>query len=188
MAKKNKAVYAPGELSRVREKLGTLDEEEAKQLVQKLGGVIGYERTDEEEKTRQGLTQRIRHEKVDVKIGDRPSSRPRRAVELPTAAEAENSETGKKKQSRRKDIDPADDPTIPLKSSYWDRLRLDRFAGQPEFEIKSSAQVFQSMLSFFAVGPDYISSAFATTRMTEYYKKIELMARFLFPLRNSAEK
>ena len=190
MAKKNKAVYAPGELSRVREKLGTLDDEEAKQLVQKLGGVIGYERTDDEEKNKQGPRQRIRHEKVEVKIGDRPGGRPKRALELPASSDADNSESGKKKQTHRKEINPADDPSVPLKISYWDRLRLDRFAGQPEFEIKSPAQVFQSMLSIFATGPDFVSAVFATARMTEYYKKIETLVistRAMFP-RNNARR
>ena len=47
MAKKDKAIYAPGELSRVRNKLGLLDKEEANRMAEKLGGEIGYERTDE---------------------------------------------------------------------------------------------------------------------------------------------
>jgi len=189
MAKKQKAVYAPGELSRVREKLGSLDDEEAKQLVQKLGGEIGYERTTDEEKNRQSTHQRVRHEKVEVKIGDRPG-RPRRAVELPPTVEADSSAIAKKKLQSRKDLNPADDPTIHLKTSYWDRVKLDRYAGQPEFEIKSGTQVFQSMLSLFSAGTDHVSPAFVTNRMTEYYKKIETLVvstRTMFP-RNNARR
>jgi len=189
MAKKNKAVYAPGELSRVREKLGALDDEEAKHLVQKLGGEIGYERTDDEEKARQNLHHRIRHERVEVKIGDRPG-RPKRPVELPPETETERAGLEKRKPYRRRELDPEDDPTIPLKTSYWDRLKIDRFAGQPEFEIKSPSQVFHSMISLFATGPDYVSSVFVTRRMTEYYKKIETLVvstRTMFP-RNNARR
>ena len=82
MAKKDKAVYAPGELDRVRDKLGPLDWEEAKQLSQKLGGEVGYERTENEEKAKQAPQRRTRHEKVDVKIGRQ--GRAKRIVELPS--------------------------------------------------------------------------------------------------------
>ena len=189
MAKKNRAVYAPGELSRVREKLGTLDEQEAKQLVQKLGGEIGYERTDDEEKTRQSLQHRIRHERVEVKIEGRPG-RPKRAVELAPEAEVNRAEQEAAKSRRTRDLDPEDDPLIPIKSSYWDRVKIDRYAGQPEFEIKSPAQVFQSMLSVFTAGTDYVSPLFVSRRMTEYYKKIETVVvstRSMFP-RNNARR
>jgi len=185
MAKKQKAVYAPGELSRVREKLGTLDDNETKQLIQKLGGEIGYERTEDQEKTRNN-PQRIRREKVEVKIG----SRSRRPVELASSGEADGSSGENKKFFRQKDLDPADDPSIAIRASYWDRLKMDRFAGQPEFEIKSGAQIFQSAISFFTAGPDYVNPAFVTKRMTEYYRKIETLVistRSLFP-RNNARR
>ena len=41
MAKKENAVYAPGELSRVRDKLGVTDHNEAKRMAQLLGGEVG---------------------------------------------------------------------------------------------------------------------------------------------------
>jgi len=188
MAKKQKAVYAPGELSRVREKLGNLDDEEARQLMEKLGGEIGYERTSDEEKAKQDSKGRVRKERVEVKIGDQ-RSRPKRSVELPLASETKHTHD-KKKPVRRKEIDPADDPSVLLKVSYWDRIKLDKYAGQPEFEIKSGSQVFQSMLSFFSPGPDMVNPVFVTTRMTEYYKKIESLVvstRTLFP-RNNARR
>lgn len=189
MAKKSRAVYAPGELSRVREKLGNLDDEEAKLLAQKLGGEVGYERTEDQEKARQNPQRRTRQERVEVKIGDRPM-RSRRSLELPPEDESAGEDIAKKKPYRRKELDPADDPTVPQKASYWDRVKLDRFMAQPEFEIKSSAQVFQSMISLFSVISDYVSPVFVTRRMTEYYKKIETLVvstRTLFP-RNNARR
>ena len=189
MAKKEKAVYAPGELSRVREKLGVLNQEEAKQLAQKLGGEVGYERTEEEERARHPVHHHVRNERVDVKIGDHPEhSRPKHRVELATEAGNENEEEAKKRPFRRKELDPEDDPSIPLKVSYWDRIKLDKFAGQPEFDIKSPGQVLQSMIFLFSHNfPDYVSSVFVTRRMTEYYKKIEVLVvstRTLFPRNN----
>jgi len=188
MAKKEKAVYAPGELSRVREKLGTLDHKEAQKLAQKLGGVVGYERTEEEEKARQDTRRRVRHERVDVKIGDNTSYNvPKHRVELPSEADLSGENITKGKPFRRKEIDPEDDPSVQLKVSYWDRVKMDKYAGQPEFDIKTSGQVFLSMISIFSEITDSVNPAFVTRRMTEYYKKIETLVvstRSMFPRNN----
>ena len=180
MAKKEKAIYAPGELSRVRDKLGVFDTAEANMLAKKLGGEVGYERSETSDQN----PPRVRQEKVNVKIGDRPSrGLPQNRVELPF----DESAGGKGKPERQRDLPPEDDPFVPLKVSYWDRVKLDRFAGQSEFDIKSPGQVFQSMLSLFSDPPDYVSPLFITRRMPEYYKKIEvavLSTRTLFPRNN----
>ena len=44
MTKRPKAVYEPGELDRVRGKLGNIDQAEAKRMVQLLGGEVGTEK------------------------------------------------------------------------------------------------------------------------------------------------
>jgi len=185
MAKTDKAIYAPGELSRVREKLGVFDKEEADRLVKKLGGEIGYERSEEPDNSRP----QVRRDKVNVKIGDRPTRTSSRnlsfAADDEDAISSELSKGGK--SFRRKEMDPEDDPSVPLKVSYWDRVKMDKFAGQSEFDIKSSAQVFQSMVSLFGDPPDYISHLFITRRMPEYYKSIEVLVlstRQMFPRNN----
>ena len=182
MAKKA-AKYAPGELDRVRDKLGRLDADEARELAKKLGGEVGYERTEEEERARQG--RQIRREKVEVRIGDRPGRSGRRVEVLPEFGDED--EKPKKKKDRWNGIDPADDPAIPIKVSYWERIKMDRYAGQPQFEIKSPTQVFSSMFSLFTDVIDYVNPIFVTRRMTEYYKKIEALVvstRNLFPRNN----
>ncbi|MDR1107609.1 MAG: hypothetical protein LBL19_01090, partial [Spirochaetaceae bacterium] len=179
MAKTDKAVYAPGELDRVRNNLGKMDQAEAKKMAQKLGGEVGYERTREQEIARQ-KPPRTRREQVNVKIGGRPGRR----VEL--AADGEESGSGRK-PSRRKERNPDDDPSVPVKASYWDRIKMDKYAAQPEFEIKSSGQVFFSMVSVFGEVPDYVNPAFVTKRMGEYYKHIEALVvstRNMFPRNN----
>jgi len=173
MAKKA-AIYAPGELDRVREKLGPLDANEAKAIAKKLGGEIGYERTEDEEKTRQQGGRRVRHEKVDVRIGDRPGYSGRR-LETLSEFDDDADKPAKKKSGRGEGADSADDPSVPVKASYWERIKMDRLAGQPEFEIKTPSQVFYSMVSLFTDVVDYVSPVFVTRRMTEYYKKIETL-------------
>ena len=182
MAKRDKAVYAPGELGRLRERLGEFDRDEAQILAQKLGGEVGYERSDEQEKARQGSS-RTRNERVNVQV----KGRPRRSVELIPEYEAEEKP---KKSFRVKKANPADDPKVLLKTPYWERIKMDKFAGQPEFEIKSSGQVLYSMISVFADIADSVSLAFVNRRMGEYYKKIELLVvstRNMFP-RNNARR
>ena len=187
MAKKDKAIYAPGELSRVREKLGVFDKEEADLLIKKLGGEVGYERSDDEDQGRQPA----RREKVQVKIGGRPgrgASKNRARLPLDDD-DAISEEPGKEKPRRKKekDTDSDDDPSVPLRVSYWDRVKMDKFAGQSEFDIKSSAQVFQSMISLFGDLPDFVSHLFVTRRMPEYYKRLEALVistRTLFPRNN----
>ncbi|MDR3124118.1 MAG: hypothetical protein LBU16_10125 [Treponema sp.] len=173
---KQKAVYEPGELDRVREKLGALDPAEAKRLAGLLGGEVGVEKAS---------APRSRNETVDLHVkgksgGGRPARRP--APPLPIETEED---MGFKQKPKK--LDPADDPTTPIKPSYWERVKMDRMAGSAEFDIKTSFQVLQSMLSVFSKPVDMVSGIFVNKRMNEYYKHIELMVtvtRTLLPRNN----
>ncbi|MDR2662835.1 MAG: hypothetical protein LBC31_07560 [Treponema sp.] len=175
---KQKAVYAPGELAQVRSRLGNIDLNEAKRMTKILGGEVGYERTREQEAVRH-KPQHVRHETVDVNIGNKPLRR------VETEGPEEVRREARKKKVRKDD--PADDPQIPVKSNYWDRIKIDKYCGQMEFEIKSSAQVLVSMLSILNEPPDYVSPVFVNKRMNDYYKRIELLVtsvRSLLPRNN----
>ncbi|MDR2186355.1 MAG: hypothetical protein LBO80_11930 [Treponema sp.] len=180
MAKKTKAVYAPGELSRVRSKLGELDLEEAKRMAQILGGEVGVEKTASQIAAEKRA--KVRHETVDVMVGGRGGrNRPKHRVELASMDE------GSEKKKIKIKYDPSDDPAVPVKTSYRERVKMDRYAGQTEFDIKTSGQVFYSMISIFGDIVDYVSPAFVTKRMNDYYKRIELLVtstRTLFPRNN----
>lgn len=185
MAKREKAIYAPGELDRVREKLGTINQDEAKHMASVLGGEVGYERTDEQEKARQ-KPRSLRHERVDVKIGNQPilGQIPKHRIEPPLDGERDQEF---RREPRQKVLDPADNPSIPLKVSYWERIKMDRYAGQSEFEIKSSGQVLFSVFSVFGDIPDYVNPVFISKRMREYYQQLEMLVvstRSMFPRNN----
>ncbi len=182
MAKVPKAIYAPGELDKVRQNLGSIDKDEAKRMVEILGGEVGLEKTHVEEKTRQ--KPKRRNELVDVHVKGSSShysrGQPKRRVELPV----EENTVEKKK---RIIIDPADDPSIPFKLPYKERIKMDRFAAQPEFEIKNTSQVFSSVLSIFTELPDYVNPEFIHHRMKDIYQRIEMLVtsmRTLFPRNN----
>ena len=182
---KNKAIYAPGELSKTRDRLKIehLDIDEAKRMSKLLGGEIGYERTDEQQDALR--KPRVRHEIVEVNIGGR---RPGRRVDTISERGAESSdwqENRKKKQ--KKAGDPVDDPSVPVKASYWERVKMDKYCGQAEFEIKNSGQVLISMLSILSEPSDHVNPFFVNKRMNDYYNRIELLVtsvRSLLPRNN----
>ena len=175
MAKKN-AIYAPGELDRVRKKLGDIDAVEAKRLAQILGGDVGTERSDDPKPIRKRKSSSVRREVVEPgHRANTPRPQPERFGE-------------RSKPAPRKRTPPgADDPLVPIKLSYRERVKMDRYAGDPEFEIKNFFQVLHSILSVFHNIPDKVNPAFVTRRMNEYYKKIETLVtttRTLLPRNN----
>ena len=175
-----KGKYAPGELNRVRDKLGISDRDEAKRIADIIGGEVGFERTEDEERD---LQEANRAKTENVRTGRRP----RRKVELPVEADIELEGPKAKKPPRQKGIDPGDDPIVPLRSNYWERIKLDRYAAQPEFEIKSPGQVFSSVISIFSEANDFVNPIFVTRRMPEYYKKLEVLVvstRTILPRNN----
>ncbi|GHV94290.1 hypothetical protein AGMMS50293_06100 [Spirochaetia bacterium] len=183
MANKPKAIYEPGELDKVRNKLGDIDEFEAKRVAQLLGGEVGYERSKTPDPGKP--VKRTRHETVELVVDGRKGKRPNRRIDL-AAGDDENDLS--KPVSRVKPGDSADDPSVLLKTSYFERVKMDRYAGQTEFDIKTSPQVLVSILSLFSEPPDYVNSRFVNKRMDEYYRKIEQLVtctRNLFPRHNS---
>ena len=177
MAKKDKAVYAPGELSRVRDKLGVKDESEAKRMMALLGGEVGYERSHEDEAAKAKA-------KRDAEM---PKSK-RRRIDFAAPDEDELISGSGKSKEKRSGPYPGDDPTVPAKLNYSERIKIDQYAGQSLFEIKSSLQVLTSIFSFFKEPVDYVNPRFVTVRLNEYYNKIERLVnatRSLFPKNNA---
>jgi hypothetical protein len=171
MANKNNAIYAPGELSKVRDKLGVTDEAEAKRMALLLGGEVGTERAAEEERK---------------KGGDVFGGRKRRSIDLAPEDEEELAGIASFK-SKKSGPYPGDDPSVPAKLGYRERVKIDQYAGQTVFEIKNPVQVLTSIFSFFKEPVDYVNYRFVINRMNEYYSRIERLvnaARSLFPKNN----
>ncbi|MDR3191819.1 MAG: hypothetical protein LBT87_02000 [Treponema sp.] len=180
MAKKDNAIYAPGELSRVREKLGVSDHREARRLAEMLGGEVGVERSKETEDP----SGPRRSSGKGGNGGDR--GRPKHRIELI----ADQEEQSGRKPLFNRGSDRADDPSVPVKASYFERVRMDRFCALPDFRIKSSFQVMTSVLSFFNEPADLVNPYFINKGIDENYRWIEELvtsARTLFP-RNNAKR
>jgi hypothetical protein len=177
MAKNENAIYAPGELSNLRNKLGVTDQVEAKRMAGVLGGEVGTEREPEPEETRNKKT---RKETVEVVVGSR---RGRRVDVL-----GDEQEERLNRARARMEVFPGDDPTVPARLNYRERVKIDQLSGQLLFEIKNSFQVLVSIFSFFKEPMDYVNSRFVTKRMNEYYSKIEKLVTAssnLFPKNNT---
>jgi len=167
MAKKEKAIYEPGELSRVRDKLGVTDAGEAKRMAELLGGEIGTERSIEPDSSKGGKKSGGRGRRIDLASLD-PDPGSYSAPKAP-------------KQY------PGDDPSVTVKLGYGERVKMDQYAGHVIFEIKNPLQVLASIFSFFREPVDYVNPRFVTVRMNEYFLKIEKLvtsARNLFPKNN----
>jgi hypothetical protein len=185
--KKPNAIYEPGELSRVRDKLGKFDPNEAKRMAQILGGEVGTEKTPANQPAGRGSGQ-LKRKTVEMGLPGRKGGRPGRLVEV--AGGDEDNANNPLLSLKALDSDPADDPSILLKTSYRERVKMDRYAAQFEFEIKNSFQVFTSIFTFVGEPIDYINPRFVSRRMSAYYSKIEPLVtstRSLFP-RNNARR
>ncbi|MFP3090665.1 hypothetical protein LQZ21_10100 [Treponema sp. TIM-1] len=164
MAKKN-AIYAPGELDRVREKLGDVDAQEAKRLAQLLGGEVGVERSETPKPIKRNPPP-VRRQVVE------PG---RRSYEVQPRLERVTAPPVSPPSPRKKAKTGADDPSVPIRLSYWERVKMDRYAGNPEFGIKSFFQVVHSVMSIFGSIPDRVSPSFVNRKMNDYYKRIETL-------------
>jgi hypothetical protein len=163
-----KAIYEHGELDTVRSRLGVKDEEEAKRMAKLLGGEVGVEKAKQPEPEKKTIS-RIA---------------PKHRIEL---ASDEEDPLSTKKKTVIKITDPADDPAVPLRQNYFERVRMDKFAAHPEFDIKHMGQVMISVFSLIVPPTDYVSALFINKRMDEYYKKIEVLVvstRTMFPRNN----
>jgi len=179
MAKKTKAIYEPGELRRVRDKLGEIDVDEARRMARVLGGEVGMEKEPEDPRAKA-------RQEMDLTSAGR-KKRPGRAIDIPSIEEEERYWPVKQKPAK---YDPADDPAIKFQTSYFERVKMDRFAAQIDFEIKNSLQVIASVFSFINNQNDYVNPRFTARKMNAYYNKIGQLVsstRILLP-RNDARR
>jgi hypothetical protein len=183
MAKKPNAIYAPGELEKVRGRLGPVDESEAKLIAKKLGGEIGTEKSVVNTPVKK--TSYLRREQNELVVPGRKSRKG-----SPADASMYDDDYGRTQAITKHGKDPSDDPSVQLKTSYFERIKMDRYAAQPEFEIKNSLQAFITILWFFGEPSDKINPRFVSIRIGAYYKKLELLVnatRALLP-RNNAKR
>lgn len=162
-----KAVYAKGELDRVKQRIGPIDEKEARRMQKVLGGEVGKERSESAEDAG--------GRRADGESS--PAKKPHRAVDLAVPAEEESRKP--RKTTRHKMVMP--------RLSYFERVKIDSFCAESTFGIKTPMQALISKLSFFRAPKDLVSPYFVKRNLDEYYKHIETLVttvRLLLPKNN----
>lgn len=172
MAKK--AVYEPGELDKVKKRLGDIDAQEAKRMQKLLGGEIGEERSIS---SSVGNGRTGNDKNAAGKGAGSGSAKPKRLIEIAPQPE-ENGEASRGLQRFRRQG----------QISYTERVKMDICCGNKEYGIKTPWQVFVSRLSFFKPPPDRVSPWFVKNTLNDYYMKLENLVtatRLVFPRNNS---
>ncbi|MDR0411004.1 MAG: hypothetical protein LBH75_03425 [Treponema sp.] len=155
-----KAIYEQGELERVRNRLGVVDNEEAKRMAKILGGEVGVEKKS--------------HQDAGDTKASAAKTTPKHRIETVFDEKAGT-------------LSNVSNLSLPVVQSYVERVKMDKIAYQEEFDIKTFFQLTVSILSFAGPPIDYISPVFINKRMDEYYRKIETLVtstRLLFPKSN----
>ena len=106
-----KAIYQPGELDKVKQRLGPVDDNEAKRMQKILGGEVGKERESAGNKFKQQS-----YEAPPAGGSGNSAKKVHRAVDI-----AANDETEQFK--------PRYDVLTPVKPSYFERIKLDSCCG-----------------------------------------------------------
>jgi hypothetical protein len=169
----DKAIYAPGELDKIKGRLGPVDAKEAKRLQKVLGGEVGRERTEHE----------------DTKLSDAA------ALKAPDGKEknkriVEVLETNEEDEEEFKRPSSVSVPIASPHPKYSERVKMDACCADIEFGIKTAFQSLVSRFSFFKAPKDKISPHFVKSVINEYYKQVEIVVRsvrLMLP-RNNTER
>mgnify|MGYP006287063085 FL=1 len=140
--------YEPGELERTRKRIGPLTEDEIRRLRKRLGGEIGVEKTPPE----------IEAAYADLRKNDTPKDE-----EYFTKETVRESDEGQfvRYGSGRKE------------QPYGDRIRMNFLCARPEHGIKTKANAFFSVFSFFLPYRDLTAPAYILHMEEEFYTSVE---------------
>ena len=184
MAKRGQPSYRPGELDRVRGRLGPLAEEEAKRMADLLGGEVGTEATDA---ALEASYQRLRRSSTAPPAVGRKGVGPARKPAARTAAKTgatagATSARGARRSSTAAAAGAADGaPPVAIELGaasqlgYRDRVKIDFWAARHGYRLKSLGGAVASLLSF-AGGRDYVSARFVREISSTMFGHIEKIA------------
>lgn len=159
MAQRPPQRYDPGELDKVRGRLGDLSRDEAQRMAKVLGGEVGAERQDDV------LEQKYR------KLADLNRRRSDRFVP-PLDAAGGHRETPSNVPPRRPTPRPGAHP-VRSRRGYFSRLRMDFLAARAEHQMKSIWNALAAIFSFAFEVEDIVSPRFIKNADAIFYTTIE---------------
>ena len=145
MAGRPEEKYEPGELTRVKENLGKVSEEEAKRMSKVLGGEIGIEQTDQHIMDK--------YQELSSKIRDKD-----RGKWITQTIES---------SSRDKKVIKA------IKYSYLEKIKLYYLAAQPNHSIKTTKQTIKAIFDLLSKQKNYINPNLIESSNYFFYKSIK---------------
>lgn len=159
--------YEPGELDKTRKNLGFVGADEAKKMVQVLGGEIGFEKSApvDEKAIRKVRSARVAQ---DLRSGARPAGRRGEGgdqqgaiIKTTTPPPAANSTAG---TSVRKDILPRLDSKT--------RSKMEKLMMLSEYGIKTDYGIFNFLNGLRKNGYDSVSEQFVSTILESYISRL----------------
>ena len=163
MKKKLPKKYAPGELERVRKKLGDISLEEAEKMSQILGGEVGIEEDSENIKHK--------YDKLQARKYGRVKSRRKKRNFLSKRKKGEGDKNFEDKILESKTFTKKTNEMLDYNKESvdaFDRIRLDFLCSKPEYRLKPVTGAIASLFSFFIKVPDYINPQFIK-KSREYF-------------------
>ncbi len=167
MSKRPKELFEPGELSKTKRNIGEISPQEAKKMVEILGGEIGIERTDEHINNRYKEFAAQNRRKQDFRL----------------LYHAKPSQGTQPSYTASSSMIPKTKPVKKVKQSYIQRVKLALTAYHSSYHIKSFSNVLSSFLSFLPGYKNIINPFFIKTLHSLIYKHIEqftLSTRILY--------
>lgn len=149
MAGKPEEKYQPGELKKVKKKLGQLSREETKRMTKILGGEIGIEKTE----------QHINERYMEILDRNRRKSEDKWINEAPAASSIWQEEKSK--------------PQITY--SYMERIKLYFLASHPDHSIKTTRQSVSAIFDIFSKQRNYVNSHVIENSNYLFFKSIKAL-------------
>ncbi|GMO58667.1 MAG: hypothetical protein Ta2A_04310 [Treponemataceae bacterium] len=163
MAEDNKprAVYAPGELDKVRKNIGSIDPEEAKRLQKKLGGVVGVEKDAEVPNT---IAKKPPLHKGSEKLVNSPISKTS-GVSGSGARSSSGGQSSTGGATERLFVLPS--------ISKHERNRMDRIMMMSDYGIKTSFGIFNFFVFMSAKRIEKLNQGFVTRVTRSHMRHIK---------------
>lgn len=151
MARRPEEKYKPGELTRVKNNLGKVSEDEAKRMSEVLGGEIGVEQTD----------QNINDQYQELFNQNKKATKDK-WIQHPSSSN---------------DIDLEKKLSIKIKFGYLDRIKLYYLASHPDHGIKTTKEIIKAIFDLSSKQKNFINPNLLESSNYFFYKSIKTLVQ-----------
>ena len=149
MAGRPEEKYKPGELTKIKKKLGQLSREEEERMTEVLGGEIGIEKTD----------QHINERYMEILDRNRRKGEDRWINQAPAASSIWQEEKSKTQ----------------IKYGYMEKIKLYFLASHPDHSIKTTRHTVSAIFDIFSKQKNYVNSHLIENSSYLFYKSIRTL-------------